>query len=314
MRSIVVKPDSKKTRGFTLIEVLVVVTIIALLIAVLLPSLSNARQQTREVICRTHLRELYRGHALYAADNKGRFPHYDWWLWDNNSGFREPQINFFPDLYAKWGGSRPTDSSLWVEFGHIYKYIKAKEVYFCPNDTKQRLRGGAAIGGGINGNTPIHSFARLFEPHALALWKDTGDPNAWPNDGRLMSSDFLSPDRLTARGLMTSPPLPTPPSQFGPFSTSPDRVALMYEEYSGTDEILKSADPSNAANQLGDGHSGFWCFPPDLAASRHRGRADFSYWDGHAAAIDATKWNGGAPGYSPRPNGYEFKMGLGGHE
>lgn len=45
-------------RGFTLIELLVVISIISLLIALLLPSLSAARDSSRAVVCRSNMRQL----------------------------------------------------------------------------------------------------------------------------------------------------------------------------------------------------------------------------------------------------------------
>ena len=60
--------------GFTLIELLVVVSIISLLVAILLPSLSRAREQARSLVCSTNLSQLGLAAMLYAADNDDRFP------------------------------------------------------------------------------------------------------------------------------------------------------------------------------------------------------------------------------------------------
>jgi prepilin-type N-terminal cleavage/methylation domain-containing protein/prepilin-type processing-associated H-X9-DG protein len=53
-------------RGFTLIELLVVVAIIAVLVAILLPSLATAREQARKVSCASNLRQLGVGHQFYS--------------------------------------------------------------------------------------------------------------------------------------------------------------------------------------------------------------------------------------------------------
>lgn len=60
--------------GFTLIEVLVVVAIIALLVAILLPSLANARDQARRSVCLNNEHQMGIGMGMYAADHKQSLP------------------------------------------------------------------------------------------------------------------------------------------------------------------------------------------------------------------------------------------------
>ena len=70
-------------RGFTLIELLVVVAIIAMLLAVLMPSLSRAKEQAKAVKCLAHLRELGHGMMIY-YDEWGNYPTHQWRLPDNS--------------------------------------------------------------------------------------------------------------------------------------------------------------------------------------------------------------------------------------
>lgn len=58
-------------RGFTLIEMLVVVSIIALLFAILLPMLTRTREATRRTVCAVNQKQIADGHIAYALDNDG---------------------------------------------------------------------------------------------------------------------------------------------------------------------------------------------------------------------------------------------------
>src|SRR5438477_858890 len=61
-------------RAFTLVELLVVIGIIALLLALLLPTLSRARESARRTQCLANIAELGRAVLLYAHDNKDHLP------------------------------------------------------------------------------------------------------------------------------------------------------------------------------------------------------------------------------------------------
>ena len=65
---------SKKNHGFTLVELLVVIGIIALLISILLPVLGRARQNAESVQCLSNLRQIGQAAFMYAQFNKNWFP------------------------------------------------------------------------------------------------------------------------------------------------------------------------------------------------------------------------------------------------
>src|SRR5256714_10114895 len=60
--------------GFTLVELLVVIGIIALLIGILLPSLAKARESARRAACLSNLRQVHQTFLMYANENKDHVP------------------------------------------------------------------------------------------------------------------------------------------------------------------------------------------------------------------------------------------------
>ena len=70
--------QNTRAEGFTLVELLVVIGIIAVLIGVLLPALNKARKASRTTACLSNIRQLVMGEIQYVNDNKGKFsPYYD---------------------------------------------------------------------------------------------------------------------------------------------------------------------------------------------------------------------------------------------
>src|SRR3954452_5323510 len=102
---------SSLSPAFTLVELLVVIGIIAVLIGVLLPALSKAREQSNRAACLANLRTLGQGMILYANDS------HDWL----------PNCNP-PKTYVN---SAAQDAVL---VGLATKYVKGPKSFHCPSD------------------------------------------------------------------------------------------------------------------------------------------------------------------------------------
>src|SRR5215831_13298328 len=131
------QPQRQKV-GFTLIELLVVIAIIAILAAMLLPSLSKAKTKAQGIQCMSNLKQLLVAWQLYALDNREKLP---------TSGYTQPlEPTAWVDGWLDFNPGNPDNTNTaalrdpnrtklaWV--------LKEVGVYKCPADLSAVTIGG----------------------------------------------------------------------------------------------------------------------------------------------------------------------------
>jgi prepilin-type N-terminal cleavage/methylation domain-containing protein len=121
-------PTSRRARnGFTLIELLVVIAIIAILAALLLPSLGRAKSKAQSTACLNQTRQLQLCWQMYSDDNGDVMPPNKW----------AGDATGATSLSGSWivGDTRVDRTFTNVENGILFRYNRSVAIYHCPSDT-----------------------------------------------------------------------------------------------------------------------------------------------------------------------------------
>jgi general secretion pathway protein G len=113
----------RRTTGFTLVELLVVIGILAVLAAILFPVFSRAREKGRSAACASNLKQLGMALAMYASDYDGYYP---WGV--------DPADYYCPviwDGFPQWQALIPT--MYWLHLV-VEPYVKNRQIWECASD------------------------------------------------------------------------------------------------------------------------------------------------------------------------------------
>ena len=106
--------------GFTVIELLIVIAIIAVLVSLLLPAISRVRNMAMGVQCASNMHDLMQGFLLFAADHDGHLPGC---MYGSNDGtFAQSDW-----LYGQSGFNSAPQS------GTVWPYVHSSKTYLCPS-------------------------------------------------------------------------------------------------------------------------------------------------------------------------------------
>jgi len=120
--------------GFTLVELLVVVSIVAILASLLLPALAGARNRSHQAFCLNNLRQLNLGVILYTSDNDDKLP-YNLGATEIKASLSAGFTNNWENNVLNWELDPENTNILLNTEASLGSYVsRAARVFRCPSD------------------------------------------------------------------------------------------------------------------------------------------------------------------------------------
>ena len=183
----------RSNRGFTLVELLVVIGIIALLISILLPALSRARKQANMVKCMAQTKQIMMAVIFYNNEYKGWLPSPGWLSNDQNmfpAGKRMSNWLYNEDL--RNGSFAVKD----LKNGLLFPYLNITTIFRCPDDTGPWQAGSSQnmtsflMNGAVSGfGAVLTTKITQYKPDAIIFWEVTPFDSQQGNDGSSYPSE-----------------------------------------------------------------------------------------------------------------------------
>jgi len=153
-----VNPSPSRASGFTLVELLVVIGIIALLISILLPALNSAREQANTVKCLSNMRQLMAGCFMYSNANKGIIIPMDCADPVLTTSAGEVSSDFWATILVGF-------NYVSYPFADVSENAASSTVFRCPSGIAE-----VPFNGGLNGAIPV---SRVDQNGAMGMQMDS---------------------------------------------------------------------------------------------------------------------------------------------
>jgi prepilin-type N-terminal cleavage/methylation domain-containing protein len=229
------RAPGRRAQAFTLIELLVVIGIIAILLALLMPSLTGMREKAQRMRCMSNVRQMVLAAMHYAGDHSGALPYPNW----NNA------VGALPDCPPGWAfdAHKPVTT---CTNGALWPYLRDQAVYRCPSDK-------AASTPGVSPNLKLTSYVMNGFTGGLG---GAGSPNYAFNYTQFKPTDVMFWEGSTA-SMTSSGDLSSTPNEGMTFRHNKTGAFACFDGHS---EYISSVDYTAKVIKF-SGRSQFWCNP-----------------------------------------------------